>query len=231
MAGFNISSFFNNSGNNGIGSFNFSDFALIKSGSYKKMMKTYYSPSKETTKTSKSDTDRKEKIEKSAGTFENTALSKMRTEASELKKAAESFDKDELFKQDNGEYDMDKISSNLKNFAKEYNDVLEQSRKAGSREVAQQTGFMTGLSKTMSEALSKVGVTFDSNGKMSVDEETLKKADAKSVKTLFSGSYSYASQIAQKAGAINSAALRSSSIYSSNGKMSGSVSGMFDSWT
>ena len=66
--------------------------------------------------------------------------------------------------------------------------------------------------------------------RLSVDEEALKKADAKDVKALFSGNHSYASQIANNASAIGSAAVRSSSMYSSNGTLSSSLSGLFDKW-
>ena len=42
MAGFNISSFFNNSKPSFMSSFNFSDYASIKNGSYKKLVKAHY---------------------------------------------------------------------------------------------------------------------------------------------------------------------------------------------
>lgn len=225
MAGFNISSFFNNSKSNGFGSINFSDYALIKSGSYKKLMKSYYSQQKEATK--KTDKTTKKKTNEATDT---TGLSKMKSEADGLKKAAEAFHQDELWKQKNGKYDMDKLASVVKTFANEYNDVLNQNSKVSSKDVSQQIGFMTSLSKTMSGSLSKVGVTIGADGKMFVDEEALKKADAKNVKSLFSGSYSYASQIAQKASAISSAAVRSASMYSSNGTLSSTLSSLFNKW-
>lgn len=226
MANFNISSLFGGLNTGAFSSINFSDYASIKNGSYKKLLKSYYGQQKPAS-TSKTDTTTKKK---KTETTDNTGLTKMKTEAGELKKAAEAFNKDDLWKQTDGKYDMDKILSAIKKFASEYNDVIDQSAKVSSKEVSQQTGFMTSMSKTMSGSLEKIGVKFGDDGKMSIDEETLKKADAKDLKAMFSGSYSYASQIAQKASAISSAALRSFSIYSSNGTLSSALSGMFNDW-
>ena len=224
MANFNFSSFFNNSKSNGLGSINFSDYALIKSGSYKKLMKSYYAQQKETSTAENSKTTKK----KTENSVDTTGLSKMKSEANELKTAAEAVQSEGLWKQKNGEYDMDKIVSTVKSFANQYNDVLSQSAKVSSKDVSQQTGYMTSLSKTLSGSLSKVGVEIGADGKMSVDEEILKKSDVKNVKSLFSGSHSYASQVAQKASAIASAALRSSSMYSSNGTLSSTLSSLYN---
>lgn len=225
MAGFNISSFFNNSKSGGFGSINFSDYSLIKSGSYKKLMKSYYSQQKETTP--KADKTTKKKTTEVKDT---TGLSKMKSEADGLKTATEAFNNDELWKQKDGEYDQDKVASAVKKFASEYNDVLTQSSKVNSKDVTQQTGYMMSMTKTMSGSLSKIGVTVGADGKLSVDEDALKKADAKDVKALFSGNHSYVSQITNNASAIGSAAVRSSSMYSSNGTLSSSISNMFDKW-
>ncbi len=226
MAYFNFSSFFNNTQSSTFGSINFSDYALIKSGSYKKLMKAYFSQQKETS-TSKADTTDKKKT---TDVTDTTGLTKMKSEADELKTAAEACTQSDLWKQTNGEYDKDKIASAVKKFVSEYNDVIDQNAKVSSRDVSQQTGFMTSMSKTMSGALSKIGITVETDGKMSVDDDAFSKADMKDVKSLFSGSHSYVSQIAQNASAISSAALRSSSMYSSNGTLSSTLSSLFNQW-
>lgn len=230
MMNFDFSSIFGGS-KGGMGGFNFGDYSLIRSGSYKKMMKSYYSqveePSKQKSKTEKADkAEKKKKLD----SIDNTGLSKMKSEADDLKVATEAFSKDDLWQQKEGEYDKDKIASAVKKIANEYNDVLNQSSKVSSKDVAQQTGFMKSMTKTMSGSLSKVGVTVGADGKLTVDEESLKKADMKDVKALFSGAHSYASQIANNASAIGSAAVRSSSMYSSDGTMSSSINNMFNKW-
>lgn len=224
MANFNISSFFNNSRPSGFGSINFSDYALIKSGSYKKLMKSYFAQQKDTSATKEDKTTKKKPVDDTV----TTTISKMKSEADGLKTAAESLNDADLWKQTKGEYDKDKITSAVKKFASEYNDVLNQSAKVNAKDVVQQTGFMTSMSKTMSNALSKIGVTIGADGKMSVNEDTLKEANMKDVKSMFYGSHSYGSQIAQKASAISSAALRSSSMYSSDGALSSTLSSLFN---
>lgn len=226
MAYMDISKFFGNVQTTGMSAFNFSDYASIKNGSYKKLVKSYYNQAKDTT--SKKDTTTVDKYKKD--TTDKTGLAQMKTEADALKKSAKEFTSDELWKKTNGSYDMDKIAKAVKGFAENYNDTIEQAGKVSTKDVSQQTGFMSSLTKTMSNALSKVGVTVGADGKLSVDEEALKKADEKNVKSLFSGSTSYASQIEQKAGAISSAALRNSSIYSSNGTLSSAIAGTFEGW-
>lgn len=226
MAFFNISSFFGNSSTNSFSSFNFADYASIRNGSYGRLLKAYYSQAKQTT-TTKSDTDKK--ADKTTDT-DNTGLSKMKKEADGLKEAADKLANEDMWKKTGGEYDMDKIASAVKSFANEYNDVIDQSSKVGTKDVTMQTGFMTSMTKTMSNALSKVGVTVGADGRLSVNEDTLKKADAKDVKSLFSGDYSYAGQIAEKAGAISSAAVRNSSLYTSNGLLSSVLRSSYNNW-
>ena len=226
MAFFNISSFFGNSSTNSFSSFNFADYASIRNGSYGKLLKTYYSQAKQST-TTKADTDKK--TDKTAD-IDNTGLSKMKKEADGLKSAADKLTSEDMWKKTGSEYDMDKIASAVKSFANEYNDVIDQSSKLGTKDVTMQTGFMTSMTKTMSNALSKVGVTVGADGRLSVNEDTLKKADAKDVKSLFSGDYSYAGQISEKASAISSAAVRNSSLYTSDGLLSSVLQGSYNNW-
>lgn len=230
VANFNISSLFGglSSGNSMFSSFNFSDYYSIRSGAYKKLISKYYSGQNDTTSSKTDKTQQKQQA--AALTKDTTGLTKMKKESDDLKASVANLSKDELWKQTNGEYDIDKIVSAVKSFASDYNDVLDQSSKVSTREVSQQTGFMTSLTNTMTKSLAKVGVTIGSDGKMSVNEDTLKKADMSNVKSLFSGNYSYASQVADKASAITSAANRSSSLYSSNGTYSSAISNMYNFW-
>lgn len=226
MAGFNISSLFGNSSSGGFGSFNFSDYAAIKNGSYRKLMKSYYTQNKTEHSISSTDkTNKNEKIDKA----DSSGLSKMKSEADELKKAADALQSEDMWTKNNGEYDMDKITSAIKTFAKEYNDVIDQSGKVNSKDVATDTKFMMSITNTLSKSLSKIGVSLGTDGKLSVNEETLNNAKQNDLKALFSDSYSYGGQVSQKASSIGSSALRSSSLYSSTGQYSNSFSN-YNSW-
>lgn len=231
MRGFNfdISSLFSNLGSgNSFSSFNFSDYASIKNGSYGKLVKQYYAEQKKTSVDDKA-TSTTSKTKK-AEAVDNAPLAQMKKEADGLKSAAEALNKDELWKQTNGEYDMDKIVSAVKSFANEYNDTISQSSKVSSKDIGQDVRYMSSMTSTMSKALSKIGVSVGTDGKLSVDEDKLKEADVSSIKSLFSGTSTYGSQIADKASEISKDAIMSSSIYGSNGALSGSISSMFNKW-
>lgn len=227
MAYFDISAFFGNTKTNHMNSFNFSDYSAIKNGSYGKLLKSYYASVKKDSTVSKND---KETNKNQLLNTDSTGLSKMKKEADGLKTKAAALNEDELWEKKNGEYDMDKITSAVKSFANEYNDVINQAQKVGSKDVTMQTGFMKSMTSTMANALSKVGVSVGTDGKMTVDENSFKNADVKDIKALFAGKYSYTAQIEEKASAISSAAVRSSSMYSSNGLLTSTLQGSYNDW-
>ena len=223
---FNISSLFSNLGSgNAFGSFNFSDYASIKNGSYGKLVKSYYAEQKKTPGSDKATTTKPTKKEE---TVDKTGLSQMKKEAEGLKSAAEALNKEDLWKQTDGKYDMDKIVSAVKTFASEYNDTITQASKVNSKDVAQDVRYMSSMTSTMSKALSNIGISVDLTGKMSVNEETLKNAKMNDVKSLFSGAASYGKQIEKDAIGISSAVVMGSSIYNSSGIATSALSGMFD---
>ena len=224
---FDISSFFqNNASNNLFGSINLSDYASIRNGSYGKLMKSYYAEQKKGTVDNSSVTGRTDKKEP----VDTTGLSVMKQKADGLKDAAEALNKVELWKQTDGSYDMDRIVSAVKDFAKEYKRVIDQSAKVNSQEISRDTRYMTSLTGTMSKSLGKVGITVGFDGKLSINEDALKQANGSSLKTLFSGAVSYGTQIAGKAGEISRDAVMNSSLYGSNGTLQNMLSGNYNKW-
>lgn len=225
---FNISSLFGSLGSdNTFGSFDLSQYASIKKGTYGKLLKSYYAEQKTPSATEKPKTD---KTTKKTQTEDTTGLSQIKKESDGLKSAAEALNKDELWKQNAGEYDMDKIAGAVKSFANEYNDVITQSGKVNSKDITQSVNYMSSMTNTMSKALSKIGVTVGTDGKLSVNEDTLKKANVSNIKALFSGTSSYGAQTAERANEISKDAVMNSSMYSSNGALSSSLNNMFDKW-
>ena len=230
---FNITSLFGgNSSSSFFGSFNFSDYSSIKSGSYKKLLKSYYGEQKKTASTDKAtqSSTTKATTSKKEKSVDNSGLSQMKKEADGLKKATEVLNNDELWKVKDGEADIDKIASAVKTFANEYNDVITQSGKVNSRDVAQSIHYMSSMTNTMSKSLAKIGITVGTDGKMTVDEDKLKKASVSSIKSMFKGAASYGSQIENWASEISKDAVKSSSMYSSTGALNSTISGMFDKW-
>jgi hypothetical protein len=221
MINYDVSTLFSSlSSSSTLSSFNFSDYAAIRNGSYKKLLKSYYAEQSGTSTSSDSTTSKTSTTSTTSTTTDNTELTKVKKNAEALKTSVNALGEDDLWKQTAGAYDTDGIVKAVKEFASDYNDTLTQAGKVSSKEVTQSTKFMTNMTDTMSNALKKVGITAGTDGKLTVDEDTLKSADMSKVKSLFSGDYSYGSQIAQKASSISSAAVMSSSLYSGSGTYS-----------
>lgn len=228
MNGFNFTNLFSSLGNNsGIsGSINLGDYASIKNGSYGKLMKSYYAQNDPSSKVSAKDKTTKKK--ETSVDVDNTGLSQMKKESDGLKEAASKLKSSDLWKKTDGEYAKDKITNAVKDFVNNYNDVINQSSKVNSSEVDKSLGSMKSMTNTLSKSLSKVGISVEADGKLKLNEDSLNKADLNDVKTLFSGSTSYGSQIEDRASEISRSALMNSSFYSSNGTLSSAISGMFN---
>ena len=219
-----ISSLFSNFKSGSTGAFNLSDYALIKKGSYKKLMKAYYA--KEDASGNKKAT-KSDKSQKASEGVDKTGLTKMKGEADKLKSSASVLSSSDIWKQTGGEYDREKILSAVKSFVDDYNSVLSQSSKVSSSDIANNIRWMSGMTTTMSKSLAKLGITAGADGKLELNEETFNKADLNTAKTLFQGSYSYAGQVEAKAGSISTATL-ASGLYSGNATMTNTLSSLFN---
>ena len=246
MAGIDFNKFFGSSSTGGMNSINFSDYNQIRNGSYGKLLKSYYASqnsvnSTSKTSTSKVDTTKTNKTSKADSATKtykkstelnaSTETTKMKSAADELKTSAESLANNDAWKKKNGTLDKDALLKSVKEVASDYNDVIAQNDKVATKSVTNQTQYMKNASSTMSKALEKVGVTFDKDGKMSVNEDTFKKAEEKDLRAAFYGSYSYSSQISSNAAAIGSAAARTTATYGGDGNLSNYMNYSYNQWT
>lgn len=228
---------------NSMGGINVSDYAMIKNGSYGKLMKAYYA---------KQDADKLSQFGDSSKT-----LTLIRSSADSLKKSAEAlgdaslYEKKKFKKKDEetGEeievedYDWDAITKAVKTFVDDYNSVVEQAGNSETKNVLRNAAWMTSITEKTGNLLSKVGITVGKGNKLEFDEEALKKKttlgesgikldNISTLKSVFTGYGSFASQIAQKASAISSAAARTKGVdktYNKNGAYSDTLSKLFDS--
>lgn len=209
-------------------SFNLSDYAAIKNGSYGKMLKAYYAQ-QEAGKTSSGDTAQK--------------LTLMQSSANSLSKSVQNLMKDSLWEkktktekdETTGEekevtdYDWDAIVKAVNSFVESYNDTALKAAESNTKNVLRNAAWMVSTTSANSNLLAKVGISIGSGNKLEVDEETLRNADISTLKNLFTGYNSYASHINQKANSISNAAAGAGSIYTSNGTYSSALSSFVSS--
>ena len=208
------------------GSFSLADYASIKNGSYGKLLKAYYA---------------KQDAEKTASTGDSLRKSTtLKSGAEALKRSAEALKNDELWEKKNlkkkdektGEeievedYDWDAITKAVKSFVEDYNEVVEQAGDSNSKDVLRNAVWLTGITESNKNLLSKIGITIGKGNKMELDEEVFKKSDITTLKSFFTGYNSFADKVSMKANSISIAAARLSGTYKSNGTYSNTLSEM-----
>ena len=190
------------------GTFSLGDYAAIKNGSYKKLLKAYYA---------------KQDAEKSAissDAMKNSSLVKSSADA--LKKSANALNNDALWEKKE-DYDWDAITKAVKTFVDDYNSVVKLAGNSDSKDVLRNAVWMTGMTEANDNLLSKAGITVGKGNQMELNEDVLKKVDIRTLKTLFTGHNSLADKIATKANSISNAAARTSGTYKSNGTYSNAL--------
>ena len=181
------------------------NLAQIRSGSYGKLVRSYYSKYD-------SDGNLKSGSSKSSSNADTSNLSKIRNDAADLNKATDKLlakDKNSIWNETTStdeegnvtkSYDKDIIYNAVSDFVKSYNSLVDSGQKADGINILTQVAGMVTISAKSAQTLGKAGITIDSSNHLSVDEDFLKnKANMTYVKDLFNGTGSYAYQIATKA--------------------------------
>ena len=239
------------SGNNnsfGMFNINFSDYAAISNGSYRRLLTAHYAldnkTSKSRTVTAKDwvvnkadrygiDEDTKEKDKDTEVNPEKKAYNTVQTNAQSLKSATDKltevgsksvFNKVEV-KDEAGEtsmqYDTDAIYKAIKSFADNYNNTITSGAETKSDNVNRTVRAMINYTKANQSALSAVGIEIGKDNKLTVNEDKFKSADMERVQNLFSGRNSYGSQISSQADLMNKyakSAAAATSTYTQSGK-------------
>ena len=208
---------------------NLSEYASIRSGSYGKLMRSYFSMDS-TKGTSKSDDSTKNTIEDLATTTSTSkdstkTLAAIESDAKELTDSAKALytrSNNKVFTKDSGgSYDTDKIYKAVKRFADDYNSMLDTAGKSSTNRISHSVSSMKNETSYNEKALKEIGITVDEKtGRLSVDETTFKSADTEKIKNLFNGTGSYAYSVATKAAMTESYAkseAAKSNTYTKNG--------------
>lgn len=191
------------SGSSDLLGINYSDYASIRSGSYGKLMRSYFSMNSDSTKstsTSKTNTD----LSTSTAKDSAKTLAAIESDAEDLTDSAKALyqrSNNKVFTKDaSGNYSADKIYSAVNDFVSDYNSMIESGGNSSTKRIAQTVSGMKSETASNESALKELGITVDSKtGKLSIDETTFKSADMDKAKKLFYGTGSYAYSTATKA--------------------------------
>lgn len=190
----------------------FSERNAIKNGTYKKLLKSYYSSLEEnsgsTTSTSKRrgsnniiDTLLREKMYPAVSKETEKANSDLTSGINSLKSSVSTLQSEKTFEDtENGSTATEKVVSAMKSYVNNYNGVVTASK---SSTLTNKTAYVANMMSTTSKfekELGEIGVMLKNDGTLQLDETKLKNADLSKVQKLFSTDniQSYGSTIASR---------------------------------
>ena len=195
----------NTSSNNKVGGSSFlMDYAMIKNGSYGKLMKAYYAENASDEVKSVANTA-KGKSSSATSSDDTKTIAKVKSATDELKESADKLlekGPKSVFAQD----DMEKVYSAVNDFVKDYNAVLDTMEDVNSISILSRARNMVQNTDVASDLLNKVGITVNEDNSLSVDKDTFMKADVGAVKNLFNTTGAFAYRTSASSSLMNYAA-------------------------
>lgn len=219
-----------------LSSSNFGDLAMMRSGVYGKLMKSYVSQITDDADVSETSTSKKAKTD----TFKNSVSEKMdqlrspkpvtaesenNKVLSNIKSAAKSMETaaNDLMGMDFETSTRDELYDAAKKFVSSYNSVVQNAAKTDNVSVTKSVQWMKDDTKAHEKMLAKVGISVGKDGTLSLDEEKFKAANQSDIEFELGKNSSVVSKSAYRAtGLYNLAANQISfssgnSFYSSSG--------------
>ncbi|MCI8307759.1 MAG: hypothetical protein HFH14_06890 [Lachnospiraceae bacterium] len=193
-------------------SFSLGDWSMIKGGSYKKLLKAYYKTEKDNSETDETSETTDKKGVSSASKQNMTVAG----DAGNLTSKADKLS--ELVKKYSAEFEdasderktamKDDLYKAASEYVKAYNSVIDSASESDNNSVLRNALSITKNTKANKKMLDKMGISIDSNNKLSIDEKKFKESDMtmSNLKTMFTGQSSYVSHIKRSTSIINNAA-------------------------
>ena len=225
-SGIDYSVFFGGSSSNSSAGVDLTSYMSIKNGSYRKLLKNYYDSQKQEAKASIGDSG------------EN--LTRIKASADTLKKKADVFSSDKLWATEEITDETSGIKKEVfsntesivkavKEFADSYNQAIDAAYNSKTKSVLRSGEWLDTMTEKHGRLLNEVGITVGADGKLSVNEEELKKANITTMKSLFQGIDSYAVKVSAKAAGLSNAAATKEATYSADGTWIKSISTVAES--
>lgn len=142
------------------------------------------------------------------GNFKNAELSFEDSRA--LTRATKRLKRNDYSTNINSDDDSDDISESIKSsieaFATTYNNMIDSGKSSDDDDMKRYMRQLKTLTKNYSDDLDDIGITIESDGKLTVNSELLSMADNDSVSKLFSADSEYLKKSARLAARLNNAA-------------------------
>lgn len=219
------------------------EYNQIRNGTYGRLLKAYYKKFNEdgTEKSSTTNTKKNtKKVKTSSDTVDTvkeldavadtaTALQKAAIGLSAVKEGSSSLYAKKTIVDTNEDgststrtdYDYDALVKSVQSFVTSYNETLESVGTIASASVQQKTQWMTQVTNQYKDAFSEVGIIVDKDGRMELNEETLRGKDMTELQDFFEGTDSVIGKLARKASGLAGAAelqsTRAASAYTATG--------------
>lgn len=193
---------------------NLSDYSCIKSGSYYKLVKAYYTSD-----------DVEASKKKGISTSEDSAqtLSEIKSASSSLVDASNAIYKDSSLFQD-----REKLLAKVEELVSDYNKTIKEAGESETSSIATAGANLINYTNTNSSMLERVGIKIDKDSyKLTIDKEKFMNASDSNVTSLFKGTGSFAYGLGVKASMLKSQVEREASksnTYSKNGNYSDNYS-------
>lgn len=202
------------------------DYSAIRSGSYGKLMKSYYGEQSSSISRGSSSSRSKnvldEIIEERRNPKESkevsAANSKLSTSVSTFKNALGTLQSENTYKDtENGLDARSKVENALKSYVSAYNDAVTTAKKSTNMNMTSNVAGAMGATKESVEALGELGITMNHDGTLAFDVKKFKTIELSTVKDAFDGNaaLSYGSKIASRLNRIADSATSSGKIDSS----------------
>ncbi len=193
------------------------DYSSIRSGSYGKLMKSYYASELGSVNSKASSSGRSNTLDKILEERKNPkvskevsqANSKLNSSVSNLKDSLGTLQNADTFKDtENGTDARTKVENALKSYVNAYNDSVTAGKKSTNLNMTSNVAGAIEATKANKDALAEIGISVNNDGTLSLDTKKLKDVDLDTVKDAFDGSkaLSYGSAVASRLNRISTTA-------------------------
>lgn len=173
----------NSNASSGMLGIDFSNYSSIKSGSYYKLLKKYYSSN--VTVDSNSEDVKKYQAK----------VDRMADASADL-----SYSLNEMMNADFSTEKREDLLKDVEKFVEDYNNTVSKAADSDSKSVLQKAKWMTNMTKQYSDILSDIGISVGTDDKLKLDTKAFKEADSDTLRdVLGKNPNSYANKVLYKA--------------------------------